>query len=88
MSPRALAERKAQLVAQADLDRMRLSAAVLGARRAASPAALLGGGSVVRAFGGQALAFALPLLARRSPLLRYAAFAVAAARAVRRLLAR
>ena len=62
-----LAARKAQLIAQSELDRMRLSHALLTTRRSLSPAALLSsGGAGMRSFAGEALAFGLPLFARRS----------------------
>lgn len=84
MTPAERDGRKAFLVAQSDLDRMRLSHALLSARRAASPMALIGGsGAGMRSLATQALAFALPLLARRSRILRFAAFALAAVRTVR-----
>lgn len=82
-----LAARKAQLIAQSDLERMRIAHAVLTARQAMSPSAWLGGGAM-RSFAGQAIGFALPLFARRSGLLRAAAFALAAVRMLRRVLHR
>jgi hypothetical protein len=84
-----LAGRKAQLIAQSDLDRMRLSHALLTTRRSLSPAALLSsGGAGMRSFAGEALAFGLPLFARRSGALRIAAFALAAIRTLRRFMRR
>lgn len=89
MNREARAARKAQLIAQCDLDRMRMTHALLVARESTSPLALVRGASLA-ALGGPVLGFALPLLTRGRGrgLLRAAAFAVAAARAVARLLRR
>ena len=84
MTPADRDGRKAFLVAQSDLDRIRLAHALLTARRASSPIALLGASaSGMGSLASQGLAFALPLLARRSRLLRVAAFALAAVRTLR-----
>lgn len=82
-----LAVRKAQLIAQCDLDRMRVAHALLVARRSLNPFA---GGRVTRSLAGRALGLALPLFqsARRHGIVRVAAFGVAIVRAVRGFLRR
>ncbi|GIK87447.1 MAG: hypothetical protein BroJett026_29280 [Betaproteobacteria bacterium] len=85
-----LAARKEQLIAQSELDRMRVEHAVLGVRESFSPALRFGGGSPLRLIAGGAVALALPLLAagRRSGLLRVASIALGVVRTLRRLFRR
>lgn len=86
MTPHELADRKAQLVAQADLDRMRLAHALLGTRQAFSPFAGWGGASAT-SLAGRALGMVLPLFAaaRQHGMLRYLSIALTVARAARSL---
>jgi len=91
MNPTELAERKARLVAQSDIDRMRLAHAVLGVRQSVSPALALfglgapGGGSVWRSLAFKALGFAVPLLGatRSRGILRVIAVSLGVVRALR-----
>jgi hypothetical protein len=82
-----LATRKAELIAQCDLDRMRLEHALLVTRQSMSP---FGSGGLARTMAGKAFGFALPLFARtrRSGVLRFAALALSVIRAVRGYLRR
>lgn len=82
-----LAVRKAHLIAQCDLDRMRLAHALLVTRRSLNPFA---GGRVTRSLAARALGLALPLFqgARRYGIVRFVAFGVAIFRAVRGFLRR
>jgi Na+-transporting NADH:ubiquinone oxidoreductase subunit NqrB len=89
---RDLAERREQLIAQSDLDRVRLAHAVLGVRSAASPMRMLGfaGGSPLRSIAGTLIGFAVPALgaSRARGILRVAAFAIAIVRVMRRFVRR
>ena len=91
-TPQDLAARKEHLIAQSDLDRVRLAHAVLGVRSAASPMRMLGflGGSPVRSIAGTLIGFAIPALGvtRARGILRVAAFAVAIVRIMRRFVRR
>ena len=75
-----VAARKAQLIAQCDLDRMRLTHALLVTRHSVS----------VRSLAGRAFGFALPLFvrARHSGFLRFASIALTVIRALRGFLRR
>jgi hypothetical protein len=93
-TPLELAERKARLIAQSELDRMRLTHAVLGVRQSISPALGflgflgVGGGGVPiwRSLAFKALAFAVPLFGatRTRGLLRVVAVSLGVVRALRR----
>ena len=87
-----LAARREQLIAQSELDRVRLAHAMLGVRSAASPLRMLGfaGGSPLRSIAGTLIGFAIPALgaSRARGLLRVAAFAVAIVRIMRRFVRR
>ena len=90
---RDLAARKEHLIAQSDLDRVRLSHAVLGVLSAASPLRMLGfvgGGSPLRSIAGTLIGIAVPALgmSRARGVLRVAAFAVAIVRMMRRFVRR
>lgn len=91
-TPQDLAARKEHLLAQSDLDRVRLAHAVLEVRSAASPLRMLGftGGSPLRSVAGSLIGFAIPALGatRARGLLRVAAFAVAIVRMMRRFVRR
>ena len=87
-----LAARREQLIAQSELDRVRLAHAMLGVRSAASPLRMLGfaGGSPLRSIAGTLIGFAIPALgaSRARGILRVAAFAVAIVRVMRRFVRR
>jgi Na+-transporting NADH:ubiquinone oxidoreductase subunit NqrB len=87
-----LAARREQLIAQSELDRVRLAHAMLGVRSAASPLRMLGfaGGSPLRSIAGTLIGFAIPALgaSRARGILRVAAFAVAIVRIMRRFVRR
>ena len=87
-----LAARREHLIAQSELDRVRLAHAMLGVRSAASPLRMLGfaGGSPLRSIAGTLIGFAVPALgaSRARGLLRVAAFAVAIVRIMRRFVRR
>ena len=87
-----LAARREQLIAQSELDRVRLAHAMLGVRSAASPLRMLGfaGGSPLRSIAGTLIGFAVPALgaSRARGILRVAAFAVAIVRIMRRFVRR
>jgi len=87
-----LAARREQLIAQSELDRVRLAHAMLGVRSAASPLRMLGfaGGSPLRSIAGTLIGFAVPALgaSRARGILRVAAFAVAIVRIMRRFVHR
>ena len=87
-----LAARREQLIAQSELDRVRLAHAMLGVRSAASPLRMLGfaGGSPLRSIAGTLIGFAVPALgaSRARGILRVAAFAVAIVRVMRRFVRR
>jgi hypothetical protein len=87
VSAQDTAERKAELIARCDLDRMRMAHALLVARQSMSP---FGRGGLGRSLAGKALGFALPLFAhaRQSGVLRFASLALAVIRALRGLLRR
>ena len=91
-TPQDLAARKEHLIAQSDIDRVRLAHAVLGVRSAVSPFRLLGfaGGSPLRSIAGTLIGFAVPALGvtRARGILRVAAFAVAIVRIMRRFVRR
>jgi len=91
-TPQDLAARKEHLIAQSDLDRVRLAHAVLGVRSAVSPFRMLGfaGGSPLRSIAGTLIGFAVPALGvtRARGILRVAAFAVAIVRIMRRFVRR
>jgi hypothetical protein len=91
-TPQDLAARKEHLIAQSDIDRVRLAHAVLGVRSAVSPFRLLGfaGGSPLRSIAGTLLGYAVPALGvtRARGILRVAAFAVAIVRIMRRFVRR
>ena len=91
-TPQDLAARKEHLIAQSDIDRVRLAHAVLGVRSAVSPFRLLGftGGSPLRSIAGTLLGYAIPALGvtRARGILRVAAFAVAIVRIMRRFVRR
>jgi len=91
-TPQDLAARKEHLIAQSDIDRVRLAHAVLGVRSAVSPFRLLGfaGGSPLRSIAGTLIGFAIPALGvtRARGILRVAAFAVAIVRIMRRFVRR
>jgi len=91
-TPQDLAARKEHLIAQSDLDRVRLAHAVLGVRSAVSPFRMLGfvGGSPLRSIAGTLLGYAIPALGvtRARGLLRVAAIAVAVVRMMRRFVRR
>jgi len=91
-TPQDLAARKEHLIAQSDIDRVRLAHAVLGVRSAVSPFRLLGfaGGSPLRSIAGTLLGYAIPALGvtRARGILRVAAFAVAIVRVMRRFVRR
>jgi hypothetical protein len=99
-TPQDLAARKEHLIAQSDVDRVRLAHAVLGVRSAASPLRMLGflgssplgflGGAPLRSIAGTLIGFAIPALGatRARGLLRVAAFAVAIVRMMRRFVHR
>ena len=91
-TPQDLAARKEHLIAQSDIDRVRLAHAVLGVRSAVSPFRLLGfaGGSPLRSIAGTLIGFAIPALGatRARGLLRVAAFAVAIVRMMQRFVRR
>jgi len=91
-TPEDLAARKEHLIAQSDLDRVRLAHAVLGVRSAVSPLRMLGfaGGSPLRSVAGTLIGFAIPALGvtRARGILRVAAFAVAIVRIMRRFVRR
>jgi hypothetical protein len=83
-----LAARKDRLIAQCELDRMRVEHAVLGVREAASP--FLGWRAATHTFAGRALGFALPLFVavRRHGLLRVASLAFGVFRTLKRFFRR
>ncbi|MCK7495393.1 MAG: hypothetical protein MZW92_33175 [Comamonadaceae bacterium] len=87
-----LAARREHLIAQSDLDRVRLAHAMLGVRSAASPLRMLGfaGGSPLRSIAGTLIGLAVPALgaSRARGILRVAAFAVAIVRVMRRFVRR
>jgi len=87
-----LAARREHLIAQSELDRVRLAHAMLGVRSAASPLRMLGfaGGSPLRSIAGTLIGFAVPALgaSRARGILRVAAFAVAIVRVMRRFVRR
>ena len=91
-TPQDLAARKEHLIAQSDIDRVRLAHAVLGVRSAVSPFRLLGfaGGSPLRSIAGTLLGYAIPAVGvtRARGILRVAAFAVAIVRIMRRFVRR
>jgi len=91
-TPQDLAARKEHLIAQSDIDRVRLAHAVLGVRSAVSPFRLLGfaGGSPLRSIAGTLIGYAIPALgaSRARGILRVAAFAVAIVRIMRRFVRR
>jgi hypothetical protein len=91
-TPQDLAARKEHLIAQSDIDRVRLAHAVLGVRSAVSPFRMLGfaGGSPLRSIAGTLIGFAIPALGvtRARGLLRVAAFSVAIVRMMRRFVRR
>jgi len=91
-TPQDLAARKEHLIAQSDIDRVRLAHAVLGVRSAVSPFRLLGfaGGSPLRSIAGTLIGLAVPALgaSRARGILRVAAFAVAIVRVMRRFVRR
>jgi Na+-transporting NADH:ubiquinone oxidoreductase subunit NqrB len=91
-TPQDLAARKEHLIAQSDIDRVRLAHAVLGVRSAVSPLRMLGfaGGAPLRSIAGTLIGFAIPALGatRARGLLRVAAFAVAIVRMMRRFVRR
>jgi hypothetical protein len=91
-TPQDLAARKEHLIAQSDIDRVRLAHAVLGVRSAVSPFRMLGfaGGSPLRSIAGTLIGFAVPALGvtRARGILRVAAFAVAIVRIMRRFVRR
>ena len=91
-TPQDLAARKEHLIAQSDIDRVRLAHAVLGVRSAVSPFRMLGfaGGSPLRSIAGALLGYAIPALGvtRARGILRVAAFAVAIVRIMRRFVRR
>ena len=91
-TPQDLAARKDHLIAQSDIDRVRLAHAVLGVRSAASPLRMLGfaGGAPLRSIAGTLIGFAIPALGatRARGLLRVAAFAVAIVRMMQRFVRR
>jgi len=82
-----LATRKAELIAQCGVDRMRLAHALLVTRQSMS---LFGSGGLARSLAGKAFGFALPLFARtrHSGALRFAALALSVIRGVRGFLRR
>ena len=87
-----LAARKEHLIAQSELDRVRLAHAVLGVRSAVSPFRMLGfvGASPLRSIAGTLIGVAIPALGatRARGILRVAAFAVAIVRMMRRFVRR
>ena len=87
-----LAARREHLIAQSELDRVRLAHAMLGVRSAASPLRMLGfaGGSPLRSIAGTLIGLAVPALgaSRARGILRVAAFAVAIVRVMRRFVRR
>jgi Na+-transporting NADH:ubiquinone oxidoreductase subunit NqrB len=87
-----LAARREHLIAQSELDRVRLAHAMLGVRSAASPLRMLGfaGGSPLRSIAGTLIGLAVPALgaSRARGILRVAAFAVAIVRIMRRFVRR
>jgi hypothetical protein len=91
-TPQDLAARKEHLIAQSDIDRVRLAHAVLGVRSAVSPFRMLGfaGASPLRSIAGTLLGYAIPALGvtRARGILRVAAFAVAIVRIMRRFVRR
>jgi hypothetical protein len=91
-TPQDLAARKEHLIAQSDLDRVRLAHSVLGVRSAMSPFRMLGfaSGSPLRSIAGTLIGFAIPALGatRARGLLRVAAVAVAIVRMMRRFVRR
>lgn len=91
-TPEDLAARKEHLIAQSDIDRVRLAHAVLGVRSAVSPLRMLGfaGGAPLRSIAGTLIGFAIPALGatRARGLLRVAAFAVAIVRMMRHFVRR
>jgi hypothetical protein len=93
-TPQDLAARKEHLIAQSDLDRVRLAHAMLGVRSAVSPLRMLGfgggGGSPLRSIAGTLIGLAVPALgaSRARGILRVAAFAVAIVRIIRRFVRR
>jgi hypothetical protein len=91
-TPQDLAARKEHLIAQSDIDRVRLAHAVLGVRSAVSPLRMLGfaGGAPLRTIAGTLIGFAIPALGatRARGLLRVAAFAVAIVRMMRHFVRR
>jgi hypothetical protein len=86
MTDADLVARKAQLIAQCDLDRMRLTHALLVTRRSLNPFSAGG----MRSLAVRAFAVGLPMFvaAKRGGLLRFAALALKAIRAVRGFLRR
>lgn len=92
-TPDDLAARKEHLIAQSELDRVRLAHAMIGARSAVSPLRILGfagGSSPVRSIAGTLIGLAVPALgmSRARGILRVAAFAVAIVRLMRRFVRR
>ena len=91
-TPQDLAARKEHLIAQSDIDRVRLAHAALGVRSAVSPLRMLGfaGGAPLRSIAGTLIGFAIPALGatRARGLLRVAAFAVVIVRMMRRFVRR
>jgi ABC-type cobalamin transport system ATPase subunit len=84
MNAQDLATRRAQLIAQSELDRVRLAHALLQTRQSMNPMSALRGAPLA-SFAVPAVAFAVPLLlgARRVGLLRLASFALTAIRTLR-----
>ena len=91
-TPQDLAARKEHLIAQSDIDRVRLAHAVLEVRSAVSPLRMLGfaGGSPLRSVAGTLIGSAIPArgVTRARGLLRVAAFSVAIVRMMRRFVRR
>jgi hypothetical protein len=92
-TPEGLAARKEHLIAQSDLDRVRLAHAVLGVRASFSPLGALGffgGGSPMRSIAATLIGYAIPAIGvtRARGVLRVAAFAVAIVRLLRRFVRR
>lgn len=89
---RELAAQKEQLIARSELDRVRLTHAMLGVRSAMSPMRALGflGGSPLRSIAGGLLSYALPAfgMSRARGIIRVAAMAVAVVRVLRRFMRR
>jgi hypothetical protein len=87
-TPDELAARKDRLIAQCELDRMRVEHAVLGVREAASP--FLGFRAMSHSMAGRAIAIALPLFAavRQHGLLRVGSLVFGLVRTLRRFFRR